>query len=331
MRAIFAIPMLLVACGPGGYDLEPITVDDECYTLDCPLLAGGEVFARAIYFTDYDQLVRARSVSVAPPELATASVDGEYIVIRPAAFRAGTDPYVGDPAYGVLTVTLPDGAEFERTFTVAPRFATSVVPDRNHVPMDLFPERKLPGERLAMFDGEAVVVYAEHRTIDGQRLLGHNDDGWTAEGVQLAEIQASYGQADTALVRRVRGLATGTGSVALGAATLPLDIVPPRSAARIDIVNPHASSIAAGSMVHAYVGSVTTVRVLAYAADGRYIYGGPPFLPVVVTSSDPSIVRLDDRAITADRDLRLEGYGSGTATLTVSFDGLSTDVPVTVE
>jgi hypothetical protein len=330
MRAIIAIPMLLAACGPGGYDLEPITVDSECYTLDCPLLAGGEVLARAVYYSDYTERVRARSVTVSPPELATATVDGDYIVIRPAAMTGGTDPSVASTNFGVLTVTLPDGAEFERTFTVEPRYSTSIVPDRNHVPMELFPERKLPGERLAMFDGEALVVYAEHRTISGHRLLGHTDDAWTADGVQLAEIQASYGEADTALVRRVRGLATGTGSVSLGAATLPLDIVPPATTARIEALHPTATSFG-DVAIQTYVGGGTTVRLLAYAADGRYIYGGPPFLPLVVTSSDPSIANLGDRAISADRDLYIEGYGSGTTTLTVSFDGLSIDLPVTVE
>jgi hypothetical protein len=149
--------------------------------------------------------------------------------------------------------------------------------------------------------------------------------------VQLAELAPTYGELDASLVRGVRGLAVGEARVSLGSATLPLDIVPPRTAARIEAVDRNAQSIEAGSAVRTYVGGNTTVRILAFAADGRYIYGGPPFLPVVVTSSDPSIANVGDRAISADRDLSIAGYGSGTTTLTVSFDGLSIDVPVTVD
>lgn len=334
MRALGTVMIFLVACGPGAYDLEPLTVDSECYTLDCPLLAGGEVVTRPVYYSDVTELVLAKSVSVSPPELAEATVDGEYIVIRPAArasMTGGVEPSAAAPNEGAIHVTLADGSEFHRTFRVEPRFSTAVVPDRNRVPLDLFPERKLPGERLAMFDGDALVVIGEHRTVDGQRLLGHDATSWTSDGVQLATLDAAYGDYDQELVRRVRALAPGAATVAFGSASLPLDIVPPRTAARLEVIHRYAQSIEAGSNIRSSVGGGVTVRLLAYAADGRYIYGGPPFLPVTVTSSDPSIVAAGDREIYPDRDVWLEGYRSGTATVTLSFDGLSIDVPVTVD
>jgi hypothetical protein len=329
MRASCAIMILLAACESGGYDLEPVAADSECYTLDCPLLAGGEVLARAIYFTDYDGLARAESVDVSPPELATVTIDGEYIVIRPAALAAGAVPSIESSGYGTFHVTLVDGSDFYRTFLVAPRASTAVVPDRTRVPLELFPGRKLPGERLAMFDGEAMVVYAEHRTVDGQRLLGHDDSTWTSEGVQLADIEGAS-DIDHALVRRVRGLATGAASVSLGGATLPLDIVPPHTTARLEIAS-YAAAYPANTVIYTSALASTTIRLLAYASDGRYIHGGPPFLPVTVTSSDPSIVAAGDRGIAADRQVELTGYRSGTATVTLTFDDLSIDVPVTVE
>jgi hypothetical protein len=195
MRAIFAIPMLLVACGPGGYDLQPVSVDSECYSLDCPMLAGGEVITRPLYFTDYTDYALAKSVEVSPPELADATIDGDYIVIHPAPVSQGTDPSPAGSGFGTLHVTLVDGGEFYRTFSVEPRFSTSVVPDRDRVPLDLFPERKLPGERLAVFDGEELVVIAEHRTVDGRRLLGHDD-------VELERRAARGARADLWRARR---------------------------------------------------------------------------------------------------------------------------------
>lgn len=331
MRALSTVLMFFAACGPGAYDLEPLTVDDECYTLDCPLLAGGELVTRSVFYSDITELVRAKSVSVSPPELADATVDGEFIVIRPAAIGGGGEPWAAASNEGAIHVTLADGSEFHRTFSVQPRFSTAVVPDRNRVPIDLFPERRLPGERLAMFDGEALVVIGEHRAIDGQRLLGHDATSWTSDGVQLASLEAAYADFDPELVRRVRALAPGAATVSLGSASLPLDIVPPRTAARLEVINRHAQTIETGAMIRSAAGGGVTVRLLAYAADGRYIYGGPPFLPVTVTSSDPSIVAAGDRVIYPDRDVWLEGYRSGTATVTLSFDGLSIDVPVTVD
>lgn len=323
--------MFLVACGPGAYDLEPLTVDSECYSLDCPLLAGGEVVTRPVFYSDITELVRAKSVSVSPPELAEATVDGEYIVIRPAAISGGAEPGGAAPNEGAIHVTLPDGSEFHRTFSVQPRLSTAVLPDRKRVPIDLFPERRLPGERLAMFDGDALVVIAEHRTVDGQRLLGHDTTSWSADGVQLASLDAAFGDYDQELVRRVRALAPGAATVAFGSASLPLDIVPPRTAARLEAIHRYAESIEAGANIRSSAGGSVTVRLLAFASDGRYIYGGPPFLPVTVTSSDPSIVAAAEREIYPDRDVRLEGYRSGTATVTLSFDGLSIDVPITVD
>jgi hypothetical protein len=328
MRAMFLV-VLVVACGDGGFDVEPVTADYECSSLDCPILAGGELVARAVSFSDYTAGEVAQSVTVEPPELATATIDGDYIIIHTVPIAAGTEPAAAAPGLGTLHVTLVDGRDFYRTFSVEPRFTTAIVPDRRHVPLDAFPERRLPGEGLAMFDGESIVVYAEHHTVDGRRLLGHDDAMWSADGVQLAEASSPYTELDVALLRGVRGLATGAASVSLGTATLPLDIVPPHSAARLEIAG-YTATYPAGASLHTHVGGSTSVRVLAYTADGRYIHGGPPFLPITVTSSDPSIVS-GVAAAGSDRSVELTGYGSGTAIVTLSFDDVSIDVPFTVE
>lgn len=320
----------LGACG-GNYDVMPITADDECYSLDCPLMAGGELRAYPVFNSDVTEIVHPVRVTVSPPELADVTLDGDVLVIRAAEMASGTEPSATLPGYGELHVELENGNDFYRTFNVEPRATTAVVPDRNRVPLDLFPERRLPGERLAMFDGDALVLIAEHRAIEGQRLLGHDGTVWASEGVQLASLEPAYGDYDQELVRRVRALVPGAATVGFGSAALPLDIVPPKTAARLEVINRYAQSIEAGSNIHSSAGGGVTVRLLAYAADGRYIYGGPPFLPVTVTSSDPSIVAAGDREIYPDRDVWLEGYRSGTATVTVSFDGLSIDVPVTVD
>jgi hypothetical protein len=335
MRATLALILTigtigLGACG-GSYDVMPITADDECYSLDCPLMAGGELRTYPVFNSDITEIVHPIRVTVSPPELADVTLDGDVIVIRAAEIPGGTEPSATLPGYGELHVELESGGDFYRTFDVKARATTAVVPDRNRVPLDLFPERKLPGERLAMFDGDALVLIAEHRSIDGQRLLGHDGTVWASDGVQLATLEPAYGDYDQELVRRVRALVPGAATVAFGAASLPLDIVPPKSVARLEVINRYAQSIEAGSNIRASAGGGVTVRLLAYAADGRYIYGGPPFLPITVTSSDPSIVDVGDREIYPDRDIWLTGYGSGTATVTLSFDGLSMDVPVTVD
>jgi hypothetical protein len=314
------------ACYGGRYEVEPQSTDNECSTLDCPLLAGGEVRARAVFLSDITELLRVARVRVSPPELAEAYLEGDYIVIHPAAIAEGTE---SSATAGVLEVELADGATFERTFSVGAHATTSLIPDPERVPFDALPERRLPGARLALFVDDGVVVMAQHRAVDGTRLLGHAGDAWNGDAVEVTEVDDTWNDtADRQLIRRVRATIVGPGSVSLGAASLPIDTVTASTTARIELAESGAI-VDPSSELRTPAGQFTRVSLIAYASDGRFIYGGPPTLPLEVISSDLSIAGMD-RHVLADREIRLAGYRPGTATLTFRFDGHSIDVPVTV-
>lgn len=332
MRRILPV-ILLAACGPGEYEVEPLTTDYDCPTFDhCAVMAGGELFARPILYTDVGEWLSVKSVAVEPADVAEVTVEGDYIAIRPAPLSPGTEPSPISGNYATLRVTLHDDYEFYRTFTIAPRATTSITPDRDRVPLDAFAERKLPGERLAIFTGDSLLLIAEHRAADGSRLLGHTSDTWTGEGVQLAELpDNNYSSYDRELMRAARAGALGPAAVNFGTSTLALDVVSSGSTARLEVINHSNVLLGDARPLNVSAGSAVQVQLLAYAPDGRYIYGGPPYFPVTVTTSDPSIADLEGRTIYADRNVWLKGYRSGTATLTFHFDGLTIDVPVSVE
>jgi len=330
MRRTIAAIALLAACGGVDYDVEPLAAESYA-SLESPLAADSETIARPVAYSDVTALLVARTISVSPPDLAEASLDrnGRDIVIRPLADPAspGSGSSPSPPRQGSLLVTLDSGVQFERAFTVAPRETTQVVP--HLVPLEAFPARKLPGERLAVFAGAEVLLRAEHYTADGVRLLGHTRDAWTADNVALAELDETYGDLDRALLRLARPIGPGPAHVSLGAATLPLDIVAPRTTARLGLALAYEPSDVPLRELRVIAGGYVALYVLAYAEDGRYIYGGPPVIPLTITSTNPTVIAVADRdGPGPDRLVRFATNAVGTATLSFSFDGTSIELPV---
>jgi hypothetical protein len=334
MRGIVAVALLAGACGEAGYDLVPVTSEHYASLEMNPVMAGGELWAWPAVYTDYDGHARATRVSVTPPELAEVSLvdDGRFVVIRPSAVQQGTLPApVPEDGHGWIHVELGSGVTFDRTFWVEPRVSSSI--EVEGVPLSAFPERRLPGERLAVFEGERLPLTLRHRAADGTVVLGHDDTTWSAEGVQLAEAGAPAmdDQIDWSLRRHARAISAGEASIRAGGASLALDIVPQRTTARVEVIGAGASRFGAEHPIQLAVGGSLWLNVMAYTADGRYIFGGPPFVPVVVSSTDYGVAALENGPTSTSRSIRISGYGSGTATLTIGFDGQSINVPITVE
>lgn len=331
MRGMITGCLVMAACG-GSYDLEPLSRESYA-SLDTPVMAGGETVARPVFYSDVTELLIATGVRVSPPDLAEVSLDGDgrYVVIRPPAPSAapGPGPSTLTPGHGTLHVTLDSGAVFERAFSVAAVASTTILPQR--VPVAAFPARRLPGERLAVFEGEELLLTAHHRDVDGSPVLGHAADTWTGDNVQLVELDEDNSSVDRALLRLVRPIGPGPAQVRLGTATLPLDVVPARTTVRLELVRDYDDSATPLTELRIVAGHYVRVIVLAYAEDGRFIYGGPPYIPLGVTSSDPGVIALDERQpARSDRAVAFRTDAVGAATLTFSFDGASLELPVVV-
>ncbi len=326
------------ACDGGGYHLQPLTVEGYGSLDANPLMAGGELWARAVIFTDYDAFTRATRVTVTPPELADVTIDetGDLVVIHPRAEQTGTatSPLTyPEDGYGWLHVELDNGDRFEQTFWVEPVVSTTI--EVEGVPLSAFPEDTLPGERLAVFEGERLSLSLRHRTAEGIVALGHDGATWSAEGIQLADVEAGvyddYDIYDRSLLRYAQAISAGSATIRAGSSSLALDIVPQKTTARIEAIGVGPAPFDADHPLHMNVGESPSLTVFAYTEDGRYIFGGSPFIPVVVTSTDDDVVRPRGGQTLTSRTVRLDGYRSGTATVTISFDGRSIDVPVTVD
>lgn len=331
MRGMIAGLLVMAACG-GAYDVQPFGTESYA-SLDQPMMAGSTVYAWPVYYSDVTELLRAETVTVSPPDLAEVTLEsaGRVLAIRTRELAApGTEPAGIAGNTGTLHLTFAEGGWFDRAFTVLPGASSALVP--SGVPLAAFPERKLPGERLAIFQGEELFVTLMHYSADGTHLLGHTDDAWTGDNVQLSELEPTYDGLDISLMRLVRPVGSGPAYISVGSATLPLDIVAPRSTARLALAQYYEHNAGESlAPLTTLPGHHTTLTVLAYAADGRFIYGGPPYLPVVATSSDPSIVDIDTTSPQrASRILSVVAHQTGTATIRIEFDGQVTDLPVTV-
>lgn len=335
-RIVAASALVAAGCDGGGYDLVPLTVE-SWGSLDAnPVMAGGELWTWPAVYTDYDGHTVATNVSVTPPELADVSLEegGKYVVIRPASPSGGTAPITyPEDGYGWIHVEVQGGYAFDRRFWVEPVVSSAI--EVEGVPLSYFPERRLPGDRLAVFEGERLSLSLRHRTAEGIVALGHDDATWSAEGIQLAEIETStydsYETYDRSLLRYGQAISAGSATIRAGTSSLALDVVPQKTTARIEAIGIGPTSHDAQHPLTLRVGESPSLTVMAYTDDGRYIFGGSPFIPLIVTSSDDSVVHPRDGQTLTGRTIRLDGYGSGTATVTISFDGQSIDVPVTVE
>lgn len=333
---IGASVLAAAACDGGGFSLEPLTVDGYGSLDFNPVMAGGELWASAIFFTDYDAHTRSARVTVTPPELAEVSLaeDGDFLVIHPRAAQTGTATVpltYPEDGYGTFHVELENGSVFDQRFWVEPAVSSSIEVDG--VPLSAFPDHTLPGGRLAVFEGERLSLSLRHRAADGKVTLGHDGSTWTADGIQMAELDAVEREYhyDLSLLRYAQAIAAGAATIRAGDASLALDIVPQRTTARLEALGPGATPIDAEHPLAFHLGESPSLVVMAYTEDGRYIFGGSPFIPVVVTSTNVGVVQPRDGQSLSSRIVRLDGYGSGTATVTISFDGQSIDVPVTVE
>lgn len=315
----FVLVLLVAACG-GSYDAEPHIADFECTTFDCPMVAGGEVLANPIYASDYTTTVTASDVAVTPSDLADVRLENNVIVLHPRAVT-GTAPSAGGGDRGTLAFTVADSGErFERPISVAPAATTTVVPYEFELPSVYMPARLYAGGRMAMFLGGSLVVVAQHRASDGQRLLGHGLEQWTLSGPgELAEGAPSDDLSDSALVRWIRPTDLGEVTVSAGGVDLVLEVLPPRSTARLEL---ERFGFAVSSL-DLMASEVASVDVLAFASDGLYIQGGT----VSVSVTDSSIVEVS----AGDRGyVNLRGHRSGTANVTIELDGVTTQFQVTV-
>jgi hypothetical protein len=336
--AVAASTLAAGGCDGGGFALEPLTVEGYGSFDANPVMAGGELWASAIFYTDYDEHTRATRVTVTPPELADVTLveDGDFLVIHARAQESGTarSPLTyPEDGYGSFHVELESGYSFDQRFWVEPAVSSTI--EAAGVPLSYFPERRLPGDRLAVFEGERLSLSLRHRTAEGLVALGHDDSAWSADGIQLAEIEMdaydAYPYYDRSLLRYGQAIAAGSATIRAGSSSLAVDVVPQKTTARIEAIGNGATSFDAAHPLHMNVGESPSLTVFAYTDDGRYIFGGSPFIPVVVTSSDDGVVQPRDGQTVTSRTVRLDGYRSGTATLTITFDGLSIDVPVTVD
>jgi hypothetical protein len=318
----------LAACGPGVYDVQALATDDSPPVWARPLLSGGETIAYPVFYSDVEEWHVPLVAFTTPPDLAEVVIDGRYLRIRPPALPSSSVP-AARQASGTLGVRV-DGALIEVPITVAARATTRLVV--SGVPYGEFPSRELPGQRLAVFQGDGMLVIAEHYTDDGERLLGHTDEAWSGEGVAMAEIPEPHHLGrDYALMRRVRPLGPGPASLAHAGATLAFDVVEPRTTARLELAWQSYQASSDRTVLRLRPGNFATLGVHAYAEDGRFIYGGPPYLPLVITSSDPAVIEVEDREATILRQQRLVARGVGTAVITVQFDGVTSELPVAVE
>lgn len=321
MRSL-SIVCVLGACGGGGYDISPRVPDDECPTFDCAIAAGTEVLADPMYYSDIKEYVDITAARVTPTELASVRVDKNVIVLQARA-ASGTMPAPTLDNTGTLGFTTTDGDRFDRPIRVEPIASTTVVPDRYELPYVETPERLYRDNHMAMFVGGSMLVVAQHRGVDGQRLLGHGSESWTVAGVgELAELQSQANDyTDAALVRAVSAPAAGQVRVSAGGPELVIDALPPGSTTRVEL-DRFGSPLPTMTLT-LMKDEFATVSVLAFAGD-LFIQGAK----VTATSSDPSIVE-----VSADSrpSVSLSAKRQGGVTVGIDLDGIHSELDVVVE
>lgn len=300
------LALLAVCAGCGDYLQTLAPVDDtECFGLEmCPLAVGTDVMVSARGYSDVDELEVYKDAYVAPPGLVRLEpIDSNLLVVHP--LEVGT---------GVIGATIGRG-ESEHVVELEIRvaaIASTRIAARSSLLSDAFPDAAYPAGKLALFSGTTLHLHADHRDSTGQHLLGHGVESWTSEGGQLLVPPRDNGF-DPGLDRDL--LAGPPGVVRVSADEL--------GALEIDVVAPGATASLAltTSRLRVAPNEMSGTHVLAMTADGTPIVGPAP--DFAVTSSDPHVLRIED-IDPADHAFRFVGQASGTATVTITFDGVTT-------
>jgi hypothetical protein len=307
---------VVAACGEGSYGAEPRAVESECSTLDCPLAAGGEVLVDPVFYGDVLELIGVTDAWVTPAGVADVQLVGNVIVVHPHAPPAVVPQSGGGGP--VLGYTAERGGTFEFPISIAAIATTTVAPYEWELPSVTRRERLFAGNRMAAFVGDSLAVVAQHRAANGQRLLGHGFEHWSITGPgELIELSGDVAvNTDVALIRRVHATSAGQLAIDVGGAPFVVDVVPPRSTARLEL-----GQTSVGIMVN----EMTSVAVAPFTADDHYIHGGT----ITVTIDDPSVASAD---VSGSRNaVQLVGLKQGSTTATITVDGTSATLPIDVD
>jgi len=199
----------------------------------------------------------------------------------------------------------------------------------------LTPSTYPAGPALA-FAGATFDVYAVYADAMKQPMLGHGLEAWSITGGTLAafplEEPALWDAYETVDPDRVRRVIAGAGpklTVTAHPTAMPLeiDIVPGGSTQRLDVAFPNAN-VYTPNDVSLSTGRRVNVRVVPYAADGRAIFGVPAGGNFVATTDNGGVASVI--TLPETRELEVEAIGPGTTQLTVTLDGVTRRLNLTV-
>jgi hypothetical protein len=108
---------------------------------------------------------------------------------------------------------------------------------------------------------------------------------------------------------------------------LDVDIVPGGSTQRLDVKFPNAN-VYTPNDVSLAIGRRVNVPVIPYTADGRAIYGVPAGGNLTATTDNGAVASV--RTLPETRELEVEAIAAGTTQLTVTLDGVTRRLTLSV-
>lgn len=288
-------------CGVGAPELaaryDPY---QGCYLYDCPIAVGAE---QQIFVQTYDARdeYRIKTARLADPSLAEIEVFHNDVLVRPHA--AGTTS---------IDTTLVGGGDIPGTLRFADRAVTRTVAPS--MPAGSSPTRP------QIYAGSTMVLIADHRDAMDTPLLGHGLEQWSVTGGTLREVPPAA-TTDSQRTRYATVAEEGKRLVVKArpdATAFEADIVQAGSAQKIVLTTAYARLVDQGALtVYSYQAELVGVEV--YSAANRRLFGAPRRAGLTVSVDNPAIAI----ASVVDGKIQVQPMAFGSATLTVSFDGLT--------
>jgi hypothetical protein len=287
---------------------------DDCYYVDCPIAVGSETRLYVVWTYGKGDSIVAASME---PALADLEVFHGDLLVRPTVAGSAR-----------LTVTLASGDVLETPIEteVAASIATA---------SQLTPSTYPAGPPL-VFAGSPFLAHAVYKDPMQRPMLGHGLEAWSITGGTLVafpiEEPAPYPDVIGPDPDRVRRVIAGSDSKVIVSAhpsgpSLEVDVTPAGSTRRLEVKFPNADVYTPNDVSLSRGGHVT-VPVIPYAADGRAIFGIPAGGNLVAATDNAAVATV--QTLPETRELEVAAIAPGTTQLTVTLDGVTRALTITV-